>query len=561
MNQNLELNPEDFYFIPMGGSEQFGVNFNLYAYQGRWLGVDCGIGFADHRLPGIDIVLPDPSFLEDRRDDLEALIVTHAHEDHVGAVPYLWPRLRCPVYCTKFTALVLRRKLEEAPESRQMDIRIVEPGDTAEIGPFKVHFLHVAHSIPDAFSMIIETPEGRVIHSGDWNLDPTPVIGAPTDGEAFRKAGREGVLAYIGDSTNSGVDGRAGSEQEAERGLEEVFRNCRGRIAVTTFSSNIGRIQSVCRAAEACGRSVTVIGRSMHSMIAAARECGYLEDLQPFLSEGEIDELPADQQVLVVTGSQGEARAALAKIARGEMRGVTLGRGDTVIFSARPIPGNEKDIDEVKNNLVAAGIQVIGAGDTAHVIHVSGHPCRDEVAEMYQWTKPELVIPVHGERVQLEAQADLARKCQISQVIVPSNGSVIRIKKGQSGIIDHVETGLLGVEAGRLVRTDHPAIVERRKLQFTGAVHVSVVMDERGDLISRPQASTIGLIDVENEDEQSLEHDLCDEIEDILADMQRSDRKDDHAVHEELRIGARRFINMVLGLKPKATVHVLRVPK
>jgi len=559
MEHALELDPDDLHFIPMGGSEQFGVNFNLYAYKGRWLGIDLGIGFADHRLPGIDIVLPDPTFLEERRDDLEALIVTHAHEDHIGAVPYLWPRLRCPVYCTKFTALVLKRKIEEVPESRNMEINIVEPGDVIDMGPFKVSFLHVAHSIPESCAVIIETPEGRIVHSGDWNLDPTPVIGKPTDDATFKKIGKEGVLAYIGDSTNSGINGRAGSERDAEKGLEEIFRECRGRIAVTTFSSNIARIQSVCKAAESCGRSVSVVGRSMHSMIAAARQCGYLKDVREFLSEEEIDDLPADQQVLIVTGSQGEARAALAKIARGEMKEVTLTRGDTVIFSARPIPGNEKEIDEVKNNLVAAGIQVIGTHDTEHVIHVSGHPYRDEVADMYQWTKPELVVPVHGERVQLEAQAELARKCQVSQVIVPSNGSVIRLKKGQSGIVDHVETGLLGMESGRLVRTDHPAILERRKLQYAGVVHISVALDKRGDLIGAPQVSTIGLIDRENEQEMILERDLCDELEDILADMERRDRQDDHMVQEELRIGARRFINMVLGIKPKAIVHVLRV--
>ncbi len=559
MEQDFELNPDDLYFIPLGGSEQFGVNFNLYAYKGRWLGIDLGLGFADHRLPGIDIVLPDPVFLEDQRDDVEALIVTHAHEDHVGAVPYLWPRLKCPVYCTKFTALVLKKKIEEYPDSRDMDIRIVEPGETVKMGPFKVHFVHVAHSIPDSCSVVIETEEGRVVHSGDWNLDPAPVVGATTDEASFRKFGKEGVLAYIGDSTNSGVPGRAGSEQDAEKGLEEVFRECPGRIAVTTFSSNIGRIQSVCKAAEACGRSVAVIGRSMHSMIAAARECGYLNDVREFLSEEDINELPADQQVLIVTGSQGEARAALAKIARGEMRGITLSRGDTVIFSARPIPGNEKEIDDVKNNLAAAGIQVIGTGDTEHVIHVSGHPCRDEVVDMYSWTRPELVVPVHGERIQLEAQAELARKCQISQVIVPSNGSVIRLKKGQSGIIDHVPTGLLGVESGRLLPTDHPAILERRKLSYAGAVHISVALDKRGELAGRPRVTTLGLIDRENEKEKRLEDDLCDEIEDILADMERGDRKDDHFVHEELRIGARRFVNMVMGIKPKATVHIIRV--
>ncbi|PJB72984.1 MAG: MBL fold hydrolase [Alphaproteobacteria bacterium CG_4_9_14_3_um_filter_47_13] len=556
---DLDLNPDDLHFIPLGGSEQFGVNFNIYAYKGKWIGIDLGIGFAGPELPGVDILLPDPAFLVERREDLVALIVTHAHEDHVGAIPYIWPRLRCPVYCTKFTAAVLRRKLREAPDCRDMEIRVVAPGDKVTIGPFEAHFIHVAHSIPETCAVILETPEGRVVHSGDWNLDPAPVIGLQTDEKSLSQAGNDGVLAYIGDSTNSNVDGRARSESDVETGLDAVFKDCRGRIVVTCFSSNIARIQSICKAAQANGRSVAVVGRSLHHMVGAAKECGYLNDLPRFLEEEEIGDIAADQQVYIVTGSQGEGRAALGKIAHGQMRHIRIGKGDTVIFSARPIPGNEKDIDALKNVLIGAGIEVIGSKDTSHIIHVSGHPCRDEVADMYRWVRPELVIPVHGERLQIEAQADLARKCQVKQVIVPHNGSVIRLKKGGSEIIDHVATGLLALEGKRLIPTDHPAIRERRKLQYTGSVHVSIVLDGRGDLVCDPQVTTVGLIDQEDKLEKRLEEDILDEIEDILADMQREDRRNDHAVQEEIRIGIRRMLNIVTGMKPKTSVHTLRV--
>ncbi len=559
MKQKLDLDPNDLHFIPLGGSEQFGVNFNIYAYQGKWIGIDLGIGFADERLPGVDIIVPEPQFLVDRKDDLLGLIVTHAHEDHVGAVPHIWPRLRCPVYCTKFTAAVLRRKIEEYPSCKDMKIHVVEDNETVELGPFKARFVHVAHSIPETCAVIIDTDEGKIVHSADWNLDRAPVIGGLTDEESFRKAGDEGVLAYIGDSTNSNVNGFSGSEEDVEKGLDAVFKECEGRIAVTCFSSNIGRIQSICRAAESCGRSVAVVGRSLNNMVGAAKDCGYLTDIVEIVSEEDLEGLAAENQVLIVTGSQGEARAALAKIARGQRSTVKLGKGDTVIFSARPIPGNEKDINGVKNDLVSAGVRVIGAADTDHVIHVSGHPCRDEVADMYQWVKPELVVPVHGERQHLEAQADLARKCQIKNVIVPQNGSVIRLKKGNSEVIEHVETGLLAVDSGRLIDIDHQAIRERRKLQFSGAIHVSVVLDERGDLVADPQLTSTGLIDPKNEDEVKLEEDILNEIEDILADMDRNFRQSDRAVSDEIRIGIRRMVNMVLRIKPKTTVHVLRV--
>lgn len=559
MNDNINLDPSQLYFIPLGGSEQFGVNFNLYAFNGKMLAIDCGIGFADHRFPGVDILLPDITYAVENKKDIVALIVTHAHEDHVGAVSYLWPSLRCPIYCTPFTAAVLRRKMNENPECRDAEITVIDTGSDIDLKPFKLHFVHVAHSIPDTCAVVIETKAGTVVHSGDWNLDPRPVLSEQTDEQGFRKFGDKGVLAYIGDSTNADHAGRAGSESDVATGLTALFGEQKGRIAITIFASNIGRIHSIAKAAAANDRQVVIVGRSLHTMTGAARDCGYLKDIPPFVHEDDMSYIPHEKTVIILTGSQGEARAALAKVARGENKAIKLGRGDAVIFSSRAIPGNETEINAVKNNLVAGGATVITPRDTPHCIHVSGHPYQGELADMYQWVRPKLVVPVHGERSQLEAQAHFARSCQIDNVIVPNNGSVVRLGPDTPAIIDHVHVGLLAVEPNRVISADHQAIAERRKLQFSGTVHVTVVLDDRGDLVTEPRISTCGLIDPEYEEEAQMEGDLADEVEDILADMSRGDRKDDHAVHEELRIGIRRHVNLVLGMKPVTTVHVVRV--
>lgn len=556
---DLGLDPDQIYFIPLGGSEQFGVNFNLYAYNGQWLAVDCGMGFADERLPGIDIVLPDPAFIEPFRKDLVGLVITHAHEDHIGAVAHLWPRLKCPIYCTEFTASVLKRKIDEVPASREAQIHIINAGKGTKAGAFGLQFINVSHSIPDTAALLIETKAGNVFHSGDWNLDPTPVLGKGTDADAIREIGKKGVLAYVGDSTNAEVNGRTGSEAEVEKGLAKLFRECKGRIGITIFASNIARVQSIVKAAQASDRRVALVGRSLHSMVSSAVDCGYLRDIPDFISDEEIGYLPEEKQVMIVTGSQGEARAALARIARGDHQDISFGRGDTVIFSSRAIPGNEKEINTVRNNLSAAGVHVVTPNDTEHCIHVSGHPCRDEIADMLGWVKPRLVVPVHGERVMLEAQAELARKCQVPHVIVPNNGSVICLGPAVPEVIDHVPTGLLAVEKSRIISANHTSITERRKLQFSGTVHVTLVINGRGDLIADPQISTVGLLDENNPEEKRIMMDLMGEIEDTLADMVREDLYDDHAVHEEVRIGVRRFIQVVLGIKPKTTVHVVRV--
>lgn len=556
-NENTDLKPDNVYFIPLGGSEQFGVNLNLYAYQDKFLAIDCGLGFADHRFPGIDLLLPDPEYIENHKDKLAGLIITHAHEDHIGAVPHLWPRLRCPIYCTEFTAEVLKRKFSEYPHCKNAEIIVVSANDTIDIGPFNVHFIPVAHSIPDTSSLVIKTKAGNIVHSGDWNLDPTPVIGAKTEADNFTPY--EGALAYIGDSTNSNVEGRSVSEKDVEEGLAEVFKDCKKRIAITIFSSNVGRIRSICKAAAANDRSVCLMGRSLHNMAGIAIKCGYLNDVADFVSEEDLSYLPEENQVLVLTGSQGESRAALARIARGDHREIKFSRGDTVIFSSRSIPGNEAEINHVKNNLVATGVRVISPEDTKHCIHVSGHPRRDEVAEMYQWVKPQTVIPVHGERLQLEAQADLARACQVKNVIVPNNGSVICLGPDTPEIIDHVETGLIAVDPKRLLKSDHRSIVARRKLQFSGLAHVSIVVDARGELLADPVLTTDGVLDLDNKDDLAFEDHLHAEIEDIFVDMTRQDKLDDYFIAEEIRIGVRRFVYNALGIKPKTTVHVIRL--
>ncbi|MGH1455396.1 MAG: ribonuclease J [Alphaproteobacteria bacterium] len=545
--------PDEFYFVPLGGSEEFGSNLNLYVCNDEYLAVDCGIGFADERFPGIDLLLPDPSLLDANRDKLKGLIITHAHEDHIGAVAYLWERLECPIYATKFTAAILRKKLDEHGVEG-VPIHVIKANDHAQIGCFDVQFVPVSHSVPDSCSLFIQTPHGRVVHSGDWNLDPAPVTGERTNEAMFKKIGDTGVLAYIGDSTNSEVDGYSGSERDVAKGLAAEFKSCKGKIAITIFASNVGRLISIVNAAQEAGRSVALVGRSLHRMAGAAIDCGYLNDIPDFITEDEIGHIPSDNLVLVVTGSQGEHRAALARIARGDHRSVKLNRGDTVIFSSRAIPGNERTINTVKNNLSAGGVRIITPNDTKNKIHVSGHPCRDEIADMLGWIRPQCVIPVHGERVQLDAHAKLATGCQVGQTIVPSNGSVIRLSPNEPKIVDHVEAGLLAVDQRRIIPATHQSITARRKLQYSGAVHVSLVMDCDLQVLGNIKIDTVGLSCERNDDciIADLERFIKRSINDIPDDIDL----DEEQVAEAIRIPLRKFVLEILGLRPKTTVHV-----
>jgi ribonuclease J len=514
---------DSLYFLPLGGSEQFGVNMNVYVSGGKFLVVDCGIGFADERFPGIDLVLPDPEFLEQNREKIAGMVITHAHEDHIGAVAYLWKRLQCPVYTTKFTAAVLRGKLNDQ-NVKNVPVHVVKPNEEVDLGPFGLTLIPVSHSVPDTCSLLIETPEGNVLHSGDWNLDPKPVVGQRINEGDFKKAGQKNIIAYVGDSTNAEVPGRAGSESEVEKGLETEFKKCKGRVAITIFSSNVGRIISVVRAAQKCGRRVAVVGRSLHKMIDAAMECGYLRDVPHFLSEDEVEDVPPSELVMIVTGSQGEFRSALARLARGEHQSFSLHRGDTVIFSARSIPGNERAVNDVKNNLSGAGVNIITPSDTDSIIHVSGHPCRDEIAEMYQWVRPQTVIPVHGERVQLEAHAALARQCQIPNVIVPVERDDHKTCAGPSRR-----------RRPHHDRTCWPSTRSALSPPITARSATAASFNIRGRCISASfsmqrapsrasrSSTRSALIDQQLKGEKSIEDSLYNEILDILEDMADED--------------------------------------
>jgi ribonuclease J len=552
---------EGLHFCPLGGSEQFGVNLNLYMCDGRWLLADCGIGFADDTQPGVDILLPDPTYIERNPGRLEALIVTHAHEDHVGATAYLWERLgRPPIYCTAFTEAILYNKFRDRGV-RGAPVTIVRPGSTSALGPFAATCVPVAHSIPEAVGLIIDTPRGRVYHSADWNLDPTPPVGWTTDEGMLKRAGDEGVLAYIGDSTNAQVEGTTPSEAEVYEGLLAAFKKCKHRIAVTGFSSNIGRVVNVARAAHACGRKVCVVGRSFHKMIAAAEKLGYMDGVPAFLAEDDLERTARDKIVLLVTGSQGEERAALTRIAGGNFAGVRLEGGDTVIYSSRMIPGNEKAILRVQNLLAQRGVAVVTPAEAEGVIHVSGHPRQGDIARMYDLLRPAIVVPVHGEPAMLEAQAALARaRKKGPKVIVPANGAVIRLDGDAPGVVGEVPTGLLAVEVGgRIIDAEHAAIGERRRAAAEGVVHISLVLDRAGALLGEPRVDTIGLLDDRLEGDADILDDLYDAVEAEVAGLSDRARADDEKVEDAVARAAKAFFRRAMKVRPQAIVHVLRV--
>lgn len=559
-NQDIIALPsEDLHFIPLGGCEEFGLNFNLYAYGGKFLGVDCGIGFAGDKHPGIDLLLPDPEYIEDQAKNLLGIIITHAHEDHVGAVPYLWSRLKCPIYCTPFVASFLRRKCSEFDDVAGMVVHEIMPDQIVKIGPFTVGIIGVTHSTPSTVSLTIETPVGLVVHGNEWNLDPTPKVGMVTNREGFKIAGRKGVLAYVGDSTNSPFSGTSIGELKVEETLDHVFKTCTGRICVTMFASNIGRILSIARAARKTGRSVCLAGRSLQNYVAVANEHSMIKDIPDFIDSRAAAGLPSNRVVYIVTGSQGEARAVMSRISNHDYRDIKLSHGDTVIFSARPIPGNEREISAIKGRFWSAGINVIDIYSHP-TIHATGHPFREEVSEMIDWVRPRILIPIQGERLHLEAQADIARKKQVPFTIVPENGMVIRLSENGPTDIGRVMSGSLAVEPSRVIATSHPALVERRQMQGGGVLMITVILNAVGKLVHPAQISGVGLFDLEDPEDMRVIRDISHALDDKLKNLKSTDQlNDQNVVVDELRFAARRVVSTALGVKPKVMVHVVRV--
>ncbi len=542
----------DLAFLPLGGTGEIGMNLNLYRCAGQWLAVDCGIGFGSAENPEAEIMLPDPGFIAARRDALLGLVITHAHEDHVGAVPWLWRELRCPVYATPFTAAVLNRKLGEAGLLGEVKLTVVPPGGRFALGPFALQFLRVAHSIPEAQALVIRTPFGTILHTGDWKLDPSPLIGPPTDEAAFAALGSEGVLAMICDSTNAMVEGHSGSEADVRRTLAALVRDLPGRVAVTCFASNVARVESVALAARAAGRTVAVAGRSLRNIEAAARECGYLKTLPPFLSEDAANEVPDERLVLLVSGSQGEPRSALSRIAADTHPRLALGEGDTVVFSSRVIPGNERAIGTVQDNLVRRGVRLMT--DSDHMVHVSGHPARDELRKLYRLVKPRFSVPVHGEWRHLAAHAGLAQELGIRPILL-EDGEMLGLVPGEPEVIDSAPVGRLVLDGSRLVPLQGSVMAARRRMLGNGAVIGSLAVDRAGRILGEPQVSAPGLL--EEGDPEVAE--LGDSFAAALGDLPAELRRDDGALAEAARAALRRVLGRRYGKRPLVDVHLLRV--
>lgn len=547
---------DGFYFLPLGGTDGIGMNCYLYGADGDWLMVDCGVSFGDEATPGVDLLMTRPDFVEARKDRLKGIVLTHAHEDHFGAIPYLWGRLKCPVYATPFTAALLRLKLNDGDGSGDpVDIREVQLEETLELGAFKVRFMTVTHSIPEPNALAITSRHGTILHSGDWKLDEDPTLGDPTDAEGLRGLGDKGVLALIGDSTNALVPGHSGREEDAETALTEVIARQSGRVAVTCFASNVSRVQAVARAAHASGRHCAIIGRSLHRVMEAARLSGWKDIPDRFLTEKEASFVPPDKIVLICTGSQGEPRAAMTRIAFNDHPVISLERGDTVLYSAREIPGNEPEIERVQNALLQRGIRVITPDDAP--IHVSGHPARDELVQMYQWLRPEVAIPMHGGHKHLMAHAEVARNCQVPNVLIPHDGRIFRLAPGTAEAVGEVQVTRLGLDGRQIIALDAGRLSQRRKLAAAGAVIAVVVIDQEGDLLDEIIVTAIGVED--DEAREALEEALSDEAGDAIDELPRARRRDDGEVTLAARGAIRRLLREATGKKPMVEVRVTRL--
>lgn len=551
--------PDELTFASLGGVGQIGMNLSIYGlgnrHQRSWLAIDLGVYFGDEEhLPGIDLVMPDITFLEKQKKNLVGLVLTHAHEDHFGAIIDLWPKLQCPIYATKFSAALFEAKCAAERGSPKIPVTVVESGSRFNVGPFDIEMIPVAHSIPESHAIAIHSPVGTVLHTGDWKIDPTPIIGKPTDEKRLRELGDEGVLAIIGDSTNAVRDGRSPSEMEVAATLTKLVMASKGRVAVTTFASNVARVRAVAEAAQASGREVVLVGRAMERVVQVARECGYLDGLPAFRNADYYGHFPPDKVLALCTGSQGESRAALARIANDDHPMVTLNKGDTVIFSSRTIPGNEKAVGTIINGLVTQGIEVITDRDA--LVHVSGHPRRDELRDMISWVRPELLIPVHGEALHLSEHAKLARACGVPKVMIVKTGELVKLGPGDSAVIDQLPSGRIFKDGSILESEKSRAVSERRRLGFAGCAMVALAINSKGDLLDDPAVDLIGIPE-KNSAGLLLDDIVYDVVVEVVENLPKARKRDPDAMAESVRRAVRSNLAEHWGKKTICYVQVL----
>lgn len=543
-------------FLPLGGTGEIGMNFNLYCLtkngHDTWLAIDCGIGFSGNDTPEAEVLMSDPTFIADRARDLCGLVITHAHEDHLGAVAHLWPYLRCPVYATPFAAAVLRRKLQEAHLNNQVKIHVIRPGSRFDVGPFDLQFVSVTHSVAEAQAVVLRTPHGLIVHTGDWKLDENPLVGPVTDLETFGKLGDEGVLAMVGDSTNVLKPGKSESEADVRTGLTELIAGLEGRIAVTCFASNVARVESIAKAAQASGRVVMIVGRSLRNLETAARECGYFQDLPPFLTEQDARDVEDDNLLMIITGSQGEPRSALSRIASDTHPNIALGEGDTVIYSSRMIPGNEQAVMAVQDNLSRRGVTVLTDKDAK--VHTSGHATSEDIRTLYRIVRPKYSIPTHGEWRHLTAHAALAHEMGAEPILL-EDGDILNLSPGEVKVVDTAPTGRLALDGGRLLPMTGGVLAARRKMLFNGIVLASFAVDDEGYIIGDPKISAPGLLESDDPESVRIQEEFADAIDQIPDEL----RQDDAAFRDAAKTALRRALGRKLQKRPLVDVHLLRV--
>ncbi|MEC3911337.1 ribonuclease J [Sphingobium sp. CR2-8] len=544
------MTPKDeLIFLALGGSGEIGMNVNLYGCQGKWVMVDLGMTFGDPTYPGIELVLPDLSFIEERRDDLLGIVLTHGHEDHIGAIPYLAADLGVPLYATPFTAGLIRLKLEEEGLSKEVKLHVIQNEGSFNLGPFGFRYVPLAHSIPEGNAVLIDTPYGRIFHTGDWKLDERPLLGQPSTPAELTVIGDEGVLALVCDSTNVFNDKASGSEGDVREGLMKTVADAKGRVLVTTFASNAARVQTLGEVAAATGRKVCVAGRSLDRIISTAKAAGYLKDFPPTVDWDDVMHLPRDEVMIIATGGQGEVRAALARIAF-DSHPIKLAEGDTVVFSSKQIPGNEIAIGRIQNALAQKNILMVT--DRQAEVHVSGHPGRPELEAMYRWIRPEILLPVHGERRHMAEQARLGITSGIRHAVVQSNGDVLRLAPGAPAIIGQQDTGRLVLDGDVILPADGATINERRKLGLHGQISVAVAIDRKGKLIGEPALRTQG-VPVE-EDKAAFLAEAADEAAAVIP----KGSLEDEALRERVRLAVRRTATRWTGKKPIVDVLLVR---
>jgi ribonuclease J len=548
----------ELVFAALGGLGEIGMNCALYGFgparRRKWLIVDVGVAFAGDDLPGVDLILPDTGFIERAKRDLVGIVITHAHEDHIGALIDLWPRLEAPVYATRFAAGLLEARRLSEPGAPDIPIEVLDQGARVTIGPFDVEFVPMAHSIPESCALAIRTPAGLVVHTGDWKIDATPMVGAPTDEARLKAFGDEGVLALICDSTNVLREGESPSEADVAKSLANLVAGAKGRVLVTAFASNVARLRAAAEAAFANGRQVVVMGRAMERVIAVARECGYLNGVPAFLGMDNFDRLPRDKILALATGSQGEPRAAMARIADDEHPAASLAPGDMAIFSSRAIPGNEKAVSKIVNGLISQGVEVVT--DRTSLVHVSGHPRRAELAKIYAWTRPKIAVPAHGEALHLAEHAAFAKAQGVAHVVKARNGDIVLLDAEQAGLVGEVETGRLFKDGEIVLETGDDCVAQRRKLSFAGVISIALGVTAKGDLAGDPDVIIAGL------PQKTRNGGGMDEIVDATIfetfdNMPRPKRRDPDTLSGAVERAVRNAINAAWGKKP--SVHVLIV--